>query len=180
MGGLFTQLCDLWLQYRRPGTGHKLSTPSSTGAGVATGPRGVTGLLCLPGELPSFHRVLNRSCSYIHVLVLPDADRRPPGTFKKFVGLSIAGDVTVQLLCPPSGVRLRSRPMLRADMPEAAVHEDRDASAGENDIGATSDARDDLAIHAVAQTKLMQLATQSNLRLGVAPSLPSHPAQHFR
>jgi hypothetical protein len=65
-------------------------------------------------------------------------------------------------------------------VPEAAVYEDRDPSAGEHDVGAAADARYDGAVNSVAQPQPMQLVPQRHLRFRVSPCLTLHSPESFR
>ncbi len=64
------------------------------------------------------------------ILVLPEAEHRPPHLFELGVGRPDPGLVRRQLGHPPGSVRVGDRPVYRAGVPEAAVDEDDDLEAG--------------------------------------------------
>lgn len=69
-------------------------------------------------------------------LVLPETNDAPPGRFQ-FYGLpSVSGHVRSQSLAPVLGPGAGADVVLRAAVPEAAIDEDRDARAGEQEVRA--------------------------------------------
>ncbi len=66
--------------------------------------------------------------------MLPDPDHGPSGCGQARVGVTVANPVRLDLLAPPSGVRLRPSAVLRTAVPVAAVAEDRDLATGEDDV----------------------------------------------
>src|SRR5581483_6293017 len=96
------------------------------------------------------------------------------------VRIAVPGDVGFKLACPPLRVRLWSRAMTRATVPEAPVHKDRDAGAREDDVGAAMHARDDRAVDSVPQSQAVKFSTERHLGLGVSLGLPLHPPKSGR
>lgn len=110
------------------------------------------------------------------VFVLPHTYGQPPSLFQKSVRVAVAGHVRRQLFFPPLGVGPWRCPMLRAHVPEAPVDEDCHLRWAEHDVGSSPYCRKHLTIESKAQAEVMQLATQPDLRLGVASALATHPA----
>ena len=97
------------------------------------------------------------------VLMLPSPDDDPSCLAQTLIRPAVTGDVGVKLGPPPVGVRLGSHGVLGTAVPEAAVDEDGDPSAGEGDVGP---ARDGRHVDAIAETPSMQLAPEGTLGLG--------------
>ena len=62
--------------------------------------------------------------------------------------------------------------MLRASMPEAAIHEDGYPDSRKHDVDFASSKAGNRGINAITQTAAMQLAPQGQFRHRVANSLP--------
>ena len=62
----------------------------------------------------------------VRVLVLPDVDRDPAQFLEVTIDPAVALDIAVEFLPPPVAVCLRHGPVLRALVPEAAIHEHGD------------------------------------------------------
>lgn len=67
-------------------------------------------------------------------VVLPSPNYAPSLRLKRRFGVKIARDIRAKFGCPPLRVRTWAGPMLRADVPEAAVDEDRDFGAGKSNV----------------------------------------------
>jgi hypothetical protein len=113
--------------------------------------------------------------SIIRVFVLPEPNHGPPGGTKPCVSVGISLLVRLQLRSPPISVRPRRRPMLRAVMPEAAIHEDRKANAWEEDVGTAAHTHEGRAVDPIAQPHPIERRPQCHLRSGVAPPSRFHP-----
>lgn len=92
------------------------------------------------------------------------------------VGLTIPFDVAGEFESPPGGVPGWRGLVLRAPVPEAPVHEHREARPREDDVGASTAHAWKGSIDAVAQAPSMELAPEPHLWLGVTPPLTCHPA----
>ena len=114
------------------------------------------------------------------VLVLPRPDDDPASRLKRVIVGAVAVDVALQLGRPPANVALRWAEMLRAAMPEAAVDEDGDPCAGEDNIGTASDAAKRGEMLPEAQPAPMQLRTQRPLHRAVRTIAPHHRADRCR
>src|SRR5262249_52101761 len=76
-----------------------------------------------------------RTCG---IIVRPQPDDLPSGFRQPRIRVAVTAPIPLDLLSPPSRVRLRPRPMCRAAVPEAAVHEQGYARRCEGEIGAAS------------------------------------------
>jgi hypothetical protein len=74
------------------------------------------------------------------VLVLPDPHDRPSGVRQRVVVAPVASDIPIELCLPVVAVGARSRAVLWAPVPEAAVDEHGHARTREDDVGATAKA----------------------------------------
>src|SRR5262245_36021597 len=66
--------------------------------------------------------------------MLPDADWLPTMRAELFVSVGVTRPVALDLPAPPVRVRPRFAAVIRAPVPEAAVHEDRDAGRPEHKV----------------------------------------------
>jgi len=107
-------------------------------------------------------------------LVFPYAVNLPTGRREHTVVASVTFDVGCELLSPPAGVRGGLRAMSRAAVPEAAVNENGDSRAYEDDVGSTPYAGYGRVVDAVAQSALVQLSAKRQLGLRVAPTVGAH------
>lgn len=103
--------------------------------------------------------------------MLPHPNHRPPLLVEKTVRLSIPPTIGRHLLSPIVGIRLAHRVMLRAPVPEATVHEDRNLEPRKYDVGPPTNSFDRRAVDEVAQAAPMQLPAQSHLRAVSRPRL---------
>lgn len=95
-----------------------------------------------------------------------------------YVDPAITIHVPAQLGCPVPLVRRRLAPVLRADMPETPVDEDRYLACGEDDVRAHFDfAEVELEVLAVAVAKPVQRTAQRHLGLRVRPPVGAHVAR---
>lgn len=101
------------------------------------------------------------------VLVLPDPDDQPSSRCEALVGVAITEPIGLDFLAPIALVRLWPSRVLRAPVPEASIHEDRDVRGTEDYVRTATSIREDRAVHTEAQSSSVQLASQSELRLGV-------------
>lgn len=130
------------------------------------------------------HVFANSDCShdssdrFIDWLVLPDAQHGPSGGRQCCVGGAVAFDVPAELGRPVPLVSRGLATMLRADVPEAAVHEDRDLACGEHDVwpglGAVGQAKE--MVLSVPVPESVQGAAQGDFWFGVRPAIGLHVA----
>jgi hypothetical protein len=115
------------------------------------------------------------------VVVFPGADDNPACGCQALVGVGVAGFVRRYLGWPvPAVGGGPGVAVLGAAVPEAAVDVHRDPGRAEDDVGAAPQAREGLAVHAVAQAPRMQMPAQGELGGGVAGALELHPAADAR
>lgn len=118
--------------------------------------------------------------STLGILVLPDAYHGPALCTELLVGSSIATPVRRELLDPPGSIRLGSRAMTRARVPETAVDVDGDALAGEDDVDALPPVGQNGPIDMVAQAGPVERSTEGELGRSVAPAGRTHASSHAR
>ncbi len=97
--------------------------------------------------------------------MLPEAQHPPALCLKPLCVLRVPLTVAPKLLLPEFPVVLRHRRMQRASMPKATVDEDGNPRADEDHVGTCSA---DPVLQPVAQTKRPYIATQAQLRAGIA------------
>jgi hypothetical protein len=73
------------------------------------------------------------------ILVFPYTDDSPPCVPQSLIGVGVAGNIAIDFGSPKFGVLLGWPVVLRASVPEAAVEENRNPGAGEDDVGRASD-----------------------------------------
>lgn len=110
------------------------------------------------------------------ILVLPYPDHVPAFRRQALVGVSIAKPIRFDLLAPEVGVVGGPGCMLRAAMPETAIHEHHELRWTEDDVGASATNALHRAIDAEPKSASVQQASQDDLRLGV----PAARARHSR
>lgn len=107
--------------------------------------------------------------------VFPDPDHGPASRAEEFVRCDVATTVGFDFLHPPFAVVLRERLVLRAAMPEAAVHEHRNVCTGKDDVGAaTLDVGEWGEVDAEAQAHTVKGAPKDRFGLGVGSALEFH------
>lgn len=108
--------------------------------------------------------------------VLPQPDDTPPSRLKSFVGGPVALDVPAQLRSPVPLVAGRLPTVFRADMPEAAVNEDRDLARSEHDVRTDTNAFGEIEpeVLAVPVALSVERAAQGDLGFGVGPAVRPH------
>lgn len=79
--------------------------------------------------------LLNRCGGGVRILVLPDPDDSPASIAQQLVVVAITVDVTLKLGVPVLAVAAWAGSVSGASVPEAAVDEDGQSGAGEDDIG---------------------------------------------
>jgi hypothetical protein len=116
----------------------------------------------------SLHRILGG-------LVLPDADHRPAGFMQRSVGTPVALDVATQLGRPIPLVTRGLSSMDGADMPEAAIHEDSNFPASEDDVWPNADSvQVESVIFAEPVAERMEGGAKPDLRFRVDASVRLH------
>ena len=73
--------------------------------------------------------------------MLPDPDNFPTRLGESGRGICVALTHSSQFLVPPRVVGTRDGPVIRAAVPKASVHEDRDTGASEHHVGFASQAQ---------------------------------------
>lgn len=129
------------------------------------------------------HRRLDYRGRLQGVSVFPDPDREPACGLERAHGFTVTFGVSLDLAPPELSVRLRPRPVFWTGMPETAVDEHRDTSAGEHDVGLSSKRRDRPPVDDVAKSSGEQQLSKSSLGLRVMTGLPPHSvarAVHLR
>src|SRR5262245_10358068 len=76
------------------------------------------------------------------IVVSPDANYQPSTGYQTGIGIGVSSSIRLDLLPPPLGVGLRPRSVLRAAVPETAVHENRHARGGEHKIPTAAETRE--------------------------------------
>lgn len=110
-----------------------------------------------------------------HVLVLPYPNHAPPSFAQPLVSIAITSSVPFELLAPPISVVLRPRPVLRAAVPIAAIHEHGDSMPGENNIRPAPQALQRRIVDSEPQGAPMELGAQPHLGGRVPLSCSGHP-----
>lgn len=116
-------------------------------------------------------KAIHSISALFHGLMLPDPDHRPTCLGQRRVYATVAFDVRCEFRLPILDVALRGDAVLWATMPEASVHEDRDARAGKDDIGTdrTTAWEPNCQILPKPQASAMQHRTQRNLGPRIRP-----------
>jgi hypothetical protein len=102
--------------------------------------------------------------------MLPDVHDIPPENSESFILGPVPPDVAVDLRPPPFPIILRQHSVLRAAVPKAAVHEDRDLRPSERKIWTSGE----LGMDPEAEPSCMQLTAKDELRLGILPGHSAH------
>src|SRR5258708_4927486 len=106
--------------------------------------------------------------------MFPDANYVPAGLFEQPVGLRVALTVSADLLGPELRVPPRWPVVVWAAVPVAAVDEDGEAGACEDDIRGAPHGRNWARRDAVPQSQSVEVRAKSQLGSGVAVSVASH------
>lgn len=126
---------------------------------------------------PVSPQLLDPICHCDRVLMLPRSHDEPAQLIKAAAVATVTGDVRIKFGSPPVCVRLRSHSMLRATMPEAAIHEDGDPRPGEDNVRAPWKVRD---IHPEAESAAVQFTPNRKLRSRPDSFEVRHEATHCR
>jgi len=110
------------------------------------------------------------------VLVFPDAHHLPSGVSESLIRQAVSLDVPPKLPAPVPLVAGGLAAMLRTDMPEAAVNEDRHLAPGEDDVGPHSDPCREVkpVVFAIPVAEPVQLAAELDLRFRPGPTIGPH------
>lgn len=103
--------------------------------------------------------------------MLPHVERRPPQRNQPLVHLDVAFSVPCDLGTPELRVRLGGHSVLGASMPEAAVHEHRDADPHKHDVGPS---RQTSTAAAESHAEAVERAPERRLRSRVAATYAAH------
>lgn len=100
--------------------------------------------------------------------MLPDAYDMPAGRSEASIGKPIPVNVALQLRSPVPLVVCRLPSMIRADMPEAAIHEDCDLRSREHQVGADAACGEIQAVVLTESTSApVEKRAEGHLGLGV-------------
>lgn len=120
------------------------------------------------------HFRFDTSDDSFHVVVLPKTKNAPAQISKGTISLPISLDVARQLRLPVVCVRLRSRPMRGATVPETTVDEDRDMRLCEDDVCAYPQRRGQAEVDPVAPATRMKPTAHCQLGPRIASSIRAH------
>lgn len=95
------------------------------------------------------------------VLMFPRSHNGPSVLAEDYAVSSIARSCRLKLVTPPFGIRPGSDRMVRATVPKAAVHKDRNLRLGENDVRAPLKR---FQVHDIAETSTVKFTSQSQFR----------------
>jgi hypothetical protein len=93
---------------------------------------------------------------------------------KPRIGVPVTQAVGLDLLAPEAGVCSWPGSVLRAAVPETAVHKNDHSRRSEDDIGAPATIAENSAVNPKAEPTSVQEPAEIDLRLGVTPSRTSH------
>lgn len=111
----------------------------------------------------------------VQTLMLPQAHNLPTSLYQCSISSAIAFDVPAKLRRPVRFVDRGESAVLRADMPEATVHEDRDLTSRENDIGPDFHCpKVEPEVFAVPKTQPVQRFSQYDFGFGIGSADRSH------
>lgn len=137
-----------------------------------------TGRRVLPTCQPPAHCGSHAGGTFLRIVVLPEAHRLPPVLPKVGVGVGIANPVPLQLVSPPARVGRRLAAMLRASVPEAAVHEDGNPRLPEDHVSPPPPFGEWPLVDEVAEAQAVEGAAQGQLAGGALARLTLHPVPH--
>lgn len=125
------------------------------------------------------HRLLregsgNPVCGVPRCLMLPDPDHGPSGCAELSLVETITFDVSSDLRAPISGIGSWTRSVLRTSVPEAAIDEDSNLLATEDDVGPAVQALQWSSIDSIPEATPMQLRPEGKLRASVALPIALH------
>jgi hypothetical protein len=114
---------------------------------------------------------------FVWRFVFPDNQIGPAGSNSSAFRVVVALDIASKLLCPPAAVFPRLGAMNRARMPIATANIDDHSSTGEDNVLTSARFWEHVVIHAIAEPSRVQPPPKLKLGLGIAPTLPTHPAK---
>ena len=126
------------------------------------------------------HDPLDLGCHDSGVFVFPEPAHDPARRSEIAIVASVAFDVGPELRAPPFPVRLWSRGVLRARVPEATVQEHRDTLTAEHDVRAGSRHPRNRQVDAVPQPFGVEQTLNSDFERRVPPWRVPHPPPHDR
>jgi hypothetical protein len=130
--------------------------------------------VALRGGRTHGHGDPERRCLWI--LVLPDPNNSPTSGRERSVVASVSIEVAAQLGLPVGGVRRWQDAVLRAPVPEAAIHEHCDALTGKHEIGATPQTRQRRDMLAKPKAESVHRRSHGYLRASVPRAVSLHDA----
>jgi|SRR5947209_1635597 len=114
------------------------------------------------------------SCRPSDILMLPNSEYRPSGLaegrVRDGVALAVAGDFRAPVL----PVSPRSREVLWTPMPEASVHEHRDARSREHEVSSPALGLERATRDAIPQPERVDRLSKGNLRARVPLAIATH------
>lgn len=116
-------------------------------------------------------------CDLDGVFMFPDPNYHPPPISQRRVVPFIPCPVGLDLVAPPIGVGLRRYCMVRAAVPEAAVHLHDDTRGAQHDIGPAGHSR---GVDAVPQPAAVEFLPDRELRARAAGLQLRHEARYRR
>ncbi len=120
------------------------------------------------------YRVLDAYGRCGRVLVLPDPEDGPSRFDESGVGLRIALAIARDLGFPELGVLPRRPVMIRATVPIATVHEDRDPWTHEDDVSSSPELRKWSRVDSIPEASRPKVFAQREFRPGIAAPVASH------
>jgi hypothetical protein len=113
--------------------------------------------------------------SGVHVLVLPDPDDGPSLGRESAVDPPVPPDVESELGCPVLAIVSGNIAMLRAGVPETAIHEHGDFWPAKNYVRSYHERLCAYGrVDAVPQPELVEGSPEIELRTGIAPAIARH------
>ena len=125
-------------------------------------------------RIPPLNHVYNPASYRERILMRPEPQHSPSCGSEQSCRIPVANSVAVDLRGPVACIRLWRCMMLRASMPEAAIHENRNLRAAKDQIGSSPNLRERSCRHAVTHPHRMHRASNSDLGLGVSRSITLH------
>jgi len=112
----------------------------------------------------------------LHRFMLPDDHDRPPCFREASLRLPVACLIALDLPSPVLRVGGWRSVVVRASVPEAPAHLNRDPGRAEHDVGAVAHLTDRTCAHPVPQPHCVELPPQQQLRLRVSAPIALHGA----
>jgi len=131
----------------------------------------------LSGPVPASNRAGDATRRGPRILMLPDPYDPPTRRSQSSVRVSIPAAVLRELGSPERSIRLRAGRVQRTAVPEATIHEHRDARRPEDDVRLATHAGDDAAMDAEPQPETVKFRPEFELWSCIPPTSRTHPAE---